>query len=125
MAVNEGYLLDDIRKFRDSHFYPGSDIDVGYKAMSEWFVPLVTNHRFLRKVGRALLYLPLARVAQWVYSDDNLGFLFIPFAYGWVWFWKLYGRLTKKRFLERTPRPFKPTYPTMTQTFFARLCLGR
>lgn len=119
-ALNEGELLEVLRHFRDSHFAPLSDIDIGYKAMSEWFVPFVKSNKGAMWLGRKLLLIPLSKVAQWVEGDEPTGFLYLPFAYFWVWFWKLYGRVTRKKFTEKTPRYHRYYYPLMSRTFLIR-----
>ena len=120
-ALNEGKLDENLRRFRDSHFIPLSSIDIGYKAMAEWMVPLVKKSPFWMKVGRALMLRPLCRATNWLYGEDKFGFIFLPSVYFWIWLWKIYGRMSKKRFTEKTPRPVLSRYPVMTITFLKRL----
>lgn len=120
-ALNEGHLMEVIRRFRDEHFSPGSDIDVGYKMMGEWFVPLITGNKWLMKLGRVTLFHPFHFCFQWLYKENLFGFIFLPFIYGWVWGWKLSGRMSGRQFSEKTPRVKRLSYPLMTQTFLRRL----
>lgn len=119
-ALNEGYLMASLRTFRDLHFRPLSDIDIGYKWMAEWFVPLVLHSKFIKKMGRMVMFHPLTQLSTWVYRGNKHGFIFIPFMYFWIYFWKMAGRVTSQRFVEKTPRSNLSRYPLMITTFGRR-----
>ena len=119
-ALNKGELEENLRYFRDVHFASLSDIDYGYKAMAEWLIPLLAQSKVILRSGYFFMLKPLCGVADWVYKKNKVGFIYIPVAYFWVGFWKFYGRITKKKFEEKTPRLPLSYYPSMISTFVKR-----
>jgi hypothetical protein len=120
-ALNEGYLEETLRRFRDGHFPPDGFVDKGYKKMSLWFVPLVERSPSFKTLGRIILLHPLTFVTRWVDRENSFGVVFLPVAYLWVSFWWLSGYFSSQTFIQRTPREKLPTYPSLTSTFLRRL----
>jgi len=118
-TLNEGKLEENIREFRDEHFDPYGLLERGYKRMAEWFVPLVNRSPKVKMLGRIWLLFPLSKVSGWVKGENKFGWMYIPFAYFWIYFWKVYG-IGANQYSQVTPRKTLSSYPSMTSTFIVR-----
>lgn len=110
-----------VREYRDLHFSPDSAIAIGYKNMSQWLVPLMKRYASVRNIVIAVMLKPLALYARWFFKENGFGFVFLPFAYFWVGFWRLYGKLKPHTYQEATPRTKPISYRSITQSLILRL----
>ncbi len=94
-AGNDGVLEDPVRIFRDKYFAPDSNVSVGYKKMAKYLVPWMEKSRMVKKIVKALMLDPLARVARWDKGSDRLGWLFIPIGVFWCFIWGETGKVRR------------------------------
>lgn len=118
-TLDEGELEESLREFRDAHFDPYGLLERGYKRMAEWFVPLVKGSSLIKMLGRMFMLFPLSSVSGWVKGENKFGWLYLPFAYFWISFWKLYG-MNAYQYTLKHPRSMLPSYPSMTSTFISK-----
>lgn len=110
-----------VMDYRDLHFSPSSAVAVGYKNMSNWLIPLMRKYNSVKFAVRMLMIEPLTSYARWFFDKNCYGFVFLPMACFWTLFWRLYGRLKPRIYIQMTPRNREAVFKSVLHSFFLKL----
>ena len=85
-------LTDNVRDLRDNLFPKGSPIEIGYRKMSSWLVPLMARNWFIKRIVRFIMLDPICNIADHYYGYNSWGWIFRPVGHFWKKVWERMGR---------------------------------
>ena len=87
----EGQITQTVRVFRDSHYLPGSLVDLGYRWMAGWLVPLMQEHPPIKQVIRTIMTKPLSGYTIAFYDGKQPSFTDWMARVVWPTIWRVVG----------------------------------
>jgi len=84
-------LTNEVRKFRDMHFFSGGKVDTGYRRIAKWLVVKMKKYPWLKRCVQVVMTRPLGNVAAWVFDRNTMGWVYLPLAYMWIGVWSIFG----------------------------------
>lgn len=84
--------LEIVRRHKDEHHSPDSNVAQGYKRVARWIGPSMVRNKFIKGVVRWLMVKPITRYVKAYYAGRELERItFYPIMKGWVSFFGLVG----------------------------------
>jgi hypothetical protein len=86
-----GITTEIMRKFRDERYGKGSLVDIGYKAIGKYVLPLLKKYKLVQKIIWSAVYIPLTN-----YGSGSKSIPLKIYAKGWELLFKSVGFISKK-----------------------------
>jgi hypothetical protein len=84
--------LEIVRRHKDEHHSPDSNVAQGYKRVAGWIGPSMVRSKFIKGVIRWLMVKPITHYVKAYYAGRELeSIVFYPIMRGWVSFFALVG----------------------------------
>lgn len=85
-------LTTNVRRFRDSLFTKGGVVELGYRRMAKWLVPIMRRNWFVKEIVKATMLTPICSIADYHYGYNSSGWMFRPIGHFWRKVWETLGK---------------------------------